>query len=130
MGIFDDPKTTVKFWKEKIYKPKRQNAHGETVISRYFYARFSHEKKTINLCLQTGNALEAAKKARDAYVLLKAEGREAMQEVYRARSSLDTIHDVFRYMLLPALGLHLEDLADTDDDAGVSDLTPGPKRLR
>jgi hypothetical protein len=55
--------------------------------SPYFYANLCHGNKTARVCLQTANKLEAAGRAKNAYLLLKSQGWEAMWEVYRVRKN-------------------------------------------
>ncbi|MDR2341328.1 MAG: site-specific integrase [Puniceicoccales bacterium] len=80
-------KTSVKFWEGKVYKQKVSGAEGNKTASPYFYANLCHGNKTARVCLQTANKLEAANRARNAYLLLKSQGWEAMWEVYRVRKS-------------------------------------------
>jgi integrase len=77
----------VKFWEGKVYKLAQKGAHGNETVSPYFYANLCHGNKTARVCLQTANKLEAANRARDAYLLLKSSGWDAMWEVYRVRKS-------------------------------------------
>lgn len=128
MAAPGDPRKTVKFWEGKIYKPKRKNARGDVVVSRNFYARFVHEKKTVTLCLQTDNASEAAQKARDAYVLLKSEGRDAMFETYGVKNSLDMLRDFIRCTILPALGISNDDGTEFFREEGESAVGEDVKR--
>jgi hypothetical protein len=109
----NNSKTSVAFWKEKVYKPKRKNVRGDEVISDHFYANFYHEGKTTRLCLGTADRTEAARKAQDAYLLLKSKGRNAMLEVYKTKTSIDRLRDLFLCEILPAFGISLEDPPDT-----------------
>jgi hypothetical protein len=80
-------KTSVKFWEGKVYKLAQKGAHGNETVSPYLYANLCHGNKTARVCLQTANKLEAANRARDAYILLKSSGWDAMWEIYRVRKS-------------------------------------------
>jgi hypothetical protein len=80
-------KTSVKFWEGKVYKFTRKGGNGKEVTSPYFYANPCHGNKMARVCLQTANKLEAAGRAKNAYLLLKSQGWEAMWEVYRVRKN-------------------------------------------
>jgi hypothetical protein len=80
-------KTSVKFWEGKVYKLAQKGAHGNETVSPYFYANLCHGNKNARVCMQTSNKLEAANRAKSAYLLLKSNGWDAMWEVYRVRKS-------------------------------------------
>jgi integrase len=87
MANINKDKTSIKYWEGKVAKRKQRDANGNESISPYFSVNFKHANKGTYVCLQTDNKYDAAQKARDAYVLLKAKGWEAMWEIYRVRKS-------------------------------------------
>jgi integrase len=87
MARLNNDKTSVKFWEGSVYKRKANRATENKTDSPYFYANLCHGNKTARVCLQTANKLEAAGRAKNAYLLLKSQGWEAMWEVYRVRKN-------------------------------------------
>jgi hypothetical protein len=87
MARSNNDKTSAKFWEGKVYKLTQTGKNGNETTSTYFYANLCHGNKTARVCLQTANKLEAAGRAKNAYLLLKSQGWEAMWEVYRVRKN-------------------------------------------
>jgi integrase len=87
MANINKDKTSIKYWEGKVAKRKQKDAKGNESVAPYFSVNFKHANKGTYVCLQTDNKYVAAQKARDAYVLLKAKGWEAMWAIYKVRKS-------------------------------------------
>ncbi|MDR2341093.1 MAG: site-specific integrase [Puniceicoccales bacterium] len=87
MTNINKDKTSIKYWEGKVAKRKQKDANGNESVGQYFSVNFKYANKGAYVCLQTDNKYDAAQKARDAYLLLKAKGWEAMWEIYRVRKN-------------------------------------------
>lgn len=82
------PKTHVDYWAARLKKRKYETKQGETEIQSW-QVRLWHDQKEGWFNLHTSNKAEAASKAKEIYIFLKANGWGATLEKYRPKS--DTV---------------------------------------
>jgi integrase len=83
-------KTNVKYWEGRLYKRSYKGKDGQDVSLEDWYVTLGHQGKDHRVCLQTPIKALAAKRAKEAYMLLKAQGWDAMWAVYKVRKSRDS----------------------------------------
>jgi integrase len=82
-------KTNVKYWETKLQRRTYGNSSGDIVQSADYSVRLCHQGQQRFVSLRTSNKALAARRARDAYLLLKSTGWEALWKQYKVRQSSD-----------------------------------------
>jgi hypothetical protein len=80
-------KTTSKYWEGRLFKRTYKGAGGEKILAPDWYVTLCYKGKDSSVCMQTPNKAAAAKRALDAYLLLKSQGWDALWDVYKVRKS-------------------------------------------
>ncbi|MDR0742455.1 MAG: hypothetical protein LBE98_03255 [Puniceicoccales bacterium] len=82
-------RSNVKYWESKLKKRSHRDSFGKLVQSPDYSVRLCHQNQQRFVSLQTPNKSLAAQRARDAHLLLKSEGWEALWKQYKVRQSND-----------------------------------------
>jgi integrase len=80
-------RSNAKYWESKLRRRMRKDSAGNMVQSADYNVRLCHQNQQRFISLQTANKALAAQRARDAYLLLKSSGWEALWERYKIRQS-------------------------------------------
>ena len=88
-------KNTSEYWKSKIFKEERQGAK-----SANYYMRVRKDGVLHRFNLESGNQLQASKKAAEIYIYFRANGIDEALEKYKEKklshSSVKTVGDIIR----------------------------------
>jgi hypothetical protein len=87
-------KTHVDYWYAKLIKRRFPGRDGVEVEVPYWQIRIKHLGRSMYFNLHTANAAEAAVKARDIYIFLKANGWEATLEKFKPRQEKERCNDL------------------------------------
>ncbi|MDR1233171.1 MAG: hypothetical protein LBJ75_02850 [Puniceicoccales bacterium] len=82
-------KSNVKYWESKLQKRSHRDSSGKFIQSPDYSVRLCHQNQQRFVSLQTPNRSLAAQRARDAHLLLKSEGWEALWKQYKVRQPND-----------------------------------------
>jgi hypothetical protein len=80
-------KTSAKHWEGRLFKRSYKGSDGEKIFLPDWHVTLCHQGKDRPVCLKTPEKALAAKRAKEAYMLLKTQGWDAMWAVYKVRKS-------------------------------------------
>jgi hypothetical protein len=81
------PKTDVRYWRDRVFKPVSVRPGGLKVTGRHFAVKLQYSGKRMTLGLYTGNREEASQKARRIYLDLVSGGWNTLLEKHRPNHS-------------------------------------------
>jgi integrase len=87
-------KSDVRYWQERIFKEATKGANGKDYEQSNYSVRITHQGQRDRFQLNTPNKYEAARKAREIFQQLAANGWETTRATYKPKSEAAARSDV------------------------------------
>jgi hypothetical protein len=75
-------KWDVRYWLRRVFKPRSVHKSGAVYVAAFYFARFQYSGRLMTMSLGTANRAEAAARAKERYLYLRANGWHAFTEKY------------------------------------------------